>query len=112
MRAYRDQYASVFKDGQNVVLMAISNDPVEEGRSWLADEDFQYLFASDPTGEVYASFGGNLRDGGMVGARSVIVVGPDGRVAGVIPQFNQVDPASYEELAGMIDAVTPEPEDP
>jgi hypothetical protein len=41
----------------------------------------------------------------------VIVVGPDGKIAGVIPQFRQVDPAAYDELQGMIDAVTPEPEE-
>ena len=94
------------------MLIAISNDAIEEGRSWLADEDFQYLFASDPSGEVYSSYGGPLRDGGMVGARSVVVVGPDGRIAGVMPQFNQVDPAAYDELAAVIDEVTPEPEEP
>jgi len=48
----------------------------------------------------------------MVDSRSVIVVGPDGRIAGVIPQFRQVDPQAYEELGAMIDAVTPEPERP
>ncbi|MFV1987954.1 MAG: redoxin domain-containing protein [Gemmatimonadota bacterium] len=112
MRAYRDQYASVFKGGRNVVLIGISNDPIEEGRSWLADEDFPFAFASDPTGGTYAAYGGSLRDEGMVGGRSVIVVGPDGVIAGVMPQFNQVDPLAYEELAGYIDEVTPEPEDP
>ena len=112
MRAYRDQYASVFNDGRNVVLIGISNDPIAEGQSWLADEDFPYLFASDASGGTYAAYGGNLRDGGMVGGRSVIVVGPDGRIAGVMPQFNQVDPMSYDELAGYIDTVTPEPEEP
>ena len=30
--------------------------------------------------------------------------------AHVIPQFNQVDPAAYTELAEAIDRVTPEPE--
>ena len=44
----------------------------------------------------------------MVDSRAVIVVGPDRRIAGVIPQFNQVDPAAYDELAEMIDRVTPE----
>ena len=29
-----------------------------------------------------------------------------------MPQFNQVDPQAYEELAAYIDEVTPEPEDP
>ena len=111
MRAYRDQYAELFNEGRNVVLMAISNDPVEEGASWLADEDFPYLFGSDPEGGAFAAFGGSLRDNGMVDSRAVIVIGPDGRVAGVIPQFRQTDPTAYEELGAVIDEVTPEPEE-
>ena len=112
MRAYRDQYAELFNEGRNVVLMAISTDAPEEGASWLKDEDFPYLFGSDAEngGATFAAFGGSLRDDGMVGSRAVIVVGPDGRVAGVIPRFNQVDPAAYEELAAVIDEVTPEPD--
>jgi peroxiredoxin len=112
MTAYRDQYASLFRGGQNVVLMGISNDSPEELSSWLKDEDFPFLFASDAgnDGGTYAAFGGGLRDNNMVDSRSVIVVGPDGRIAGVIPQFRQVDPQAYDELRAMIDAVTPEPE--
>lgn len=112
MRAYRDQYAELFNAGQNVVVIGISNDPVEEGASWLKDEDFPFLFASDAdnNGATYTEFGGGLRDSGAVESRSVIVVGPDGTIAGVIPQFNQVDPAAYEELAAVVDEVTPEPE--
>ena len=111
MRAYRDQYAELFNEGRNVVLMAISNDSAEEGASWLKDEDFPYLFGSDPESGAFAAFGGTPRDNGMVGSRAVIVVGPDGRVAKVIPTFNQVDPAAYDELAAVIDEVTPEPEE-
>jgi len=112
MEAYRDQYASLFNEGRNVVLIGISNDPVEEQASWLKDADFPFLFASDGAnnGATYTSFGGGLRDNNSVDSRAVIVVGPDGRVAGVIPKFNQVDPAAYEELASMVDAVTPEPD--
>jgi len=112
MTAYRDQYASLFNGGQNVVLMGISNDSPEELGSWLRDADFPFLFASDADndGATYAAFGGGLRDNNMVDARSVIVVGPDGTIAGVIPQFRQVDPQAYEELAEIIDRVTPEPE--
>ncbi|WP_420449554.1 peroxiredoxin family protein [Candidatus Palauibacter sp.] len=114
MRAYRDQYASVFNEGRNVVLVGISNDPVDELASWLKDEDFPFLFASDlhNDGTTYVAFGGGLRDSNAVDSRAVIVVGPDGRVAGVIPSFNQVDPAAYDELAAIIDEVTPEPADP
>jgi peroxiredoxin len=112
MQAYRDQYARLFNDGRNVVVMGISNDSPEELASWLHDADFPFVFASDAANEgaTYAAFGGGLRQNGMVDSRSVIVVGPDGRIAGVIPQFSQVDPAAYDELAAMVDEVTPEPE--
>ena len=112
MTAYRDQYASLFNEGRNVVLMGISNDPVEELASWLKDADFPFLFASDAdnNGATYAAFGGGLRANNMVDSRAVIVVGPDGRIAGVIPQFRQTDPTAYDELAAIVDRVTPEPE--
>ena len=43
MRAYRDQYASLFDDGEGVTLIGVSNDPAEELASWAADEDFPFL---------------------------------------------------------------------
>jgi hypothetical protein len=43
----------------------------------------------------------------MVGSRAVIVVDPEGRIAEVIPRFNQVDPGAYEQLRAAIDRVTP-----
>ena len=110
MEAYRDQYASLFNEGRNVVLAGISTDSVEELQSWAQDADFPFLFGSDPGSPIYAAFGGNPRDNGMVGSRAVIVVGPDGRIAHVMPTFLQTDPAAYEELAAAIDRVTPEPD--
>ena len=94
-----------------MVVIGISNDSVEELASWAKDADFPFLFASDGAndGATYAAFGGGLRDNDMVDSRSVIVVGPDGRISGVIPQFQQVDPTAYEALGAMVDAVTPEP---
>ena len=48
MEAYRDQYASLFRGGRDVILLAVSTDPVEEHASWAADADFPFLFGSDP----------------------------------------------------------------
>jgi peroxiredoxin len=112
MTAYRDQYASLFNEGRNVVVMGISNDSVEELHSWLRDADFPFVFASDAEndGATYTAFGGGLRPNNMVDSRAVIVVGPDGRVAGVIPEFNQNDPTAYEELGAIVQRVTPEPD--
>jgi len=92
--------------------MGISNDSAEELGSWLHDEDFPFVFASDAgnDGATYTAFGGGLRDNNMVDSRAVIVVGPDGRIAGTIEAFNQNDPMAYEELADIVDRVTPEPE--
>ena len=111
MQAYRDQYASLFRNGQKVVLVGISNDPAEVLASWARDDDFQFLFGSDPDGSAYAAFGGNPREGGTVGSRAVIVVDPEGKIAEVIPRFNQVDPGAYETLKAAIDRVTPDPDD-
>ena len=108
MEAYRDQYASLFNEGRDVVLIGISTDSVEELGSWAKDSDFPFLFGSDPDSPIYAAFGGDPRDNGMVGSRAVIVVDPEGRIAHVMPTFNQVDPAAYQELAEVIDRVTPE----
>lgn len=110
MQAYRDQYARLFNNGQNVVLVAIANDPASELASWAADEDFQFLMGSDPDGSAYEAFGGDAREGGMVGSRAVFVVDPEGRIAHVTPSFNQADPLAYEALEEAVDRVTPEPE--
>ena len=110
MQAYRDQYATLFHDGLDVVLIGVSADQPEELHSWASDADFQFLFGSDPTSKGYAAFGGDPRDNGMVGSRAVIVVDPEGRIAEVIPRFLQMDPTAYEALSEAIDRVTPEPE--
>ena len=109
MEAYRDQYASLFHDGQNVVLLGISNDPAEPPAVWASEADFQFLFASDPEHSAYQALGGNAREDGRVDRRAVIVIDPEGRIAHVIPAFNQVDPAAYRELGDAIDRVTPPP---
>jgi len=106
MQAYRDQYQDLFNAGRNVVLIAISADSGEDLHSWAKDEDFPFLFGSDPSGDVYRSLGGVPRDNGRTG-RSLFVIDPDGTVAEVIPQFREVDPTSYEELAAVVDRVAP-----
>ena len=91
-----------------MVLLGISNDPAEALAGWLAEADFQFVFGSDPEHRAYAAFGGRPREDGRVDSRAVIVVDPEGRIAHVIPGFNQVDPAAYDELGAAIDRVTPE----
>ena len=61
-------------------------------------------------GRACAAFGGDPREDGMVGSRAVRVLDPEGRIAGVIPRFLQMDPTAYEGLAEIIDGAMPEPE--
>jgi peroxiredoxin len=111
MTAYRDQYASLFNNGQNVVVLGISNDSQQELGAWLKDADFPFLFASDAAnnGATYTRFGGALRPNNMVDSRAVIVVDQEGRIAATIPQFNQADPTAYEQLGEIVDRLAPEP---
>ena len=81
MNAYRDQYAQVFKNGHNVVLIAISADPETALASWARDAQYPFLFASDAgtaVGKMYGALGRNL-----------YVVGPEGKIAYRATPFNR-----------------------
>lgn len=107
MTAYRDQYASLFNDGQNVVLIGISDDPADALYSWAKDLDYQGLFGSDAGNKAFRAFGGTPRDNGQVGSRAVIVIDKEGNIDYVVPTFNQNDPVAYEDLAKEIDKLSP-----
>ena len=102
MEAYRDQYASVFRNGRGVTILAISNDSPEALASWAADDDFPVLFGSDPEGNAAEAFGVGSRDNGMVQSRAVVVVDPEGRVSFATSRFREIDPTAYEELAAAV----------
>jgi thioredoxin-dependent peroxiredoxin len=107
MHAYRDQYAQTFNNGQGVVLIAISADPIEELHAWARDDHFQFLVASDAdlaVGNLY----GALSPRGPLTNRNLFVVGPDGRIAYRQVPFREIDPTAYEELAEAIAKLLPD----
>ena len=106
MHAYRDQYAQIFKNGQNVILIGISADPVDTLAAWARDDQFQFLFASDKdlsVGKMYGAF--NTRY--SIDNRNLFVVGPDGKIAYRAIPFREIDPTAYTELGAAIQKVTP-----
>jgi peroxiredoxin Q/BCP len=107
MRAYRDQYPELFKDGQNVVLIGMSVDPVEELASWAKDEQFPFLFVSDLDGKTAEAFGARRATGNT--NRNLFVITPDGKVSYRALPFREVDPVAYEELTSEIGKVWTEP---
>ncbi len=104
MHAYRDQYARIFNDGQDVVLIAISADPIEELAAWARDDQFQFLMASDAATEVGRQYGALASRAGVTN-RNLFVVGPDGRIAYRAVPFREIDPTAYEELGEAIDRI-------
>jgi peroxiredoxin Q/BCP len=106
MHAYRDQYAQVFNGGKDVVLIAISADPVEELQSWAHDDDFPFLMASDANTAVAEQYGALAPRAGLTN-RNLFVVGPDGRIAYRAVPFREIDPTAYEELAEVVSRLAP-----
>lgn len=109
MHAYRDQYARIFNAGQDVVLIAISADPVEELAAWARDDQFQFLMASDAGTEVARQYGALAPRPGVTN-RNLFVIGPDGRIAYRAVPFREIDPTAYEELHAAIEKLLPEPD--
>jgi peroxiredoxin len=109
MHAYRDQYAQIFNNAQNVVLIAISADPVDALASWAHDDDFQFLMASDKDLAVATQYGA-LAGRGLTN-RNLFVVGPDGKIAYRATPFREIDPTSYKDLETAIKKLQPEDPD-
>ena len=109
MHAYRDQYAQLFKDGKNVVLIGISVDADTMQQSWMRDDQFPFLMASDTGGVVGKQYGAYqvLRNGGGIDNRNLFVVGPDGKIAYVAAPFRESDPTAYTDLAAAINKLVP-----
>jgi peroxiredoxin Q/BCP len=106
MNAYRDQYAQLFKDGRNIVLIGVSADPDTALASWARDAEFPFLFASD-TGTVVGKLYGALASRAGITNRNLFVVGPDGRIAYRATPFREIDPTAYTELGAAINKLIP-----
>jgi len=106
MNAYRDQYAQLFKDGRNIVLIGISADPDTALASWARDAEFPFLFASD-TGAAVGKLYGALASRAGITNRNLFVVGPDGRIAYRATPFREIDPTAYTELGAAIGKLVP-----
>jgi peroxiredoxin len=106
MHAYRDQYAQLFNGGRDVVLIAISSDPIEALGSWARDDQLPFLMASDAEARVGQLYGALASRPGLTN-RNLFVVGPDGRIAYRAVPFREIDPTAYAELGDAIRALLP-----
>jgi peroxiredoxin len=102
MEAYRDQYATLFNGGRNVVAIAISVDADTTLASWARDLRTPILFGSDPDQTVGKRYNATL-GARKFNARHVYVVGPDGRIAHRLVPFNELSADAYTELEQAVD---------
>lgn len=108
MHAYRDQYAQLFRDGQGVILIAVSTDSAQALYEWARDDEFQFLFGSDPNAEVGRLYGAwRETNSGAIDNRTLFVINPEGRIEYVAAPFREIDPTAYEELGVELARVAP-----
>ena len=107
MHAYRDQYAQLFRDGRDIVLLAISIDTPEALYEWARDDEFQYLFGSDEGAKVGQMYGAFIDRGerGLLNNRTVFIIDTEGKIAHVMAPFREVDPTAYEELGEALEKI-------
>jgi thioredoxin-dependent peroxiredoxin len=111
MEAYRDQYATLFNGGRNVVVIGISVDPDTALASWARDLRTPVLYGSDVDQAVGKRYGAAMSTR-KFNARHVYVVGPDGRVAHRLVPFNELSADAYTQLEQAVDQVSSTGEGP
>ncbi len=109
MHAYRDQYATLFHGGRNIVLIAISADSAPALASWAHDDEFPFLMASDTGSVVGKQYGAYLQRYNLDN-RTLFVIGPDGKIAWRAVPFREIDPTSYTQLGEALNRIAGPPD--
>lgn len=101
MTAYRDQYATLFNGGKDVVLLAISNDADTTQTAWATEANFPFKFVSDKDGSIGRKYG-SMTETSTAEKRYLYVIGPDGKIVHTAKQFQPGRPSDYTDLADAI----------
>ncbi|HEY5440651.1 MAG TPA: redoxin domain-containing protein [Gemmatimonadaceae bacterium] len=104
MEAYRDQYAKLFNNGKNVVVLGVSVDPDTTLASWARDQQTPVLYASDigqKVGKLYGAISGKVDD------RSLFVIDPTGRIVKRMQPFNVLSQTAYDDLEAAVKQTLP-----
>jgi peroxiredoxin Q/BCP len=101
MEAYRDQYATIFNNGQGVKVLAISTDDVATLADWAKEKDFPVTFVSDRDAVAGRAYDVKVPAVNM-NRRVVFVVGPDGKIAHVMRPFRELSADAYTELGAAV----------
>jgi peroxiredoxin Q/BCP len=101
MEAYREQWATVFKGGEGVALLAISTDDVATLHDWAKEREYPATFVSDTAASLGAVYDVKYPAVNML-RRVLFVIGPDGKVVHIMRPFRELSADSYTELSDAI----------
>ena len=102
MEAYRDQYATLFRNGQDVVLAAVSADADTTLASWAREKSFPQLFASDSGGAAGRAYGVRNEER-KTNRRAVFVIDREGKIAYRALPFAELSADAYKELGAAVE---------
>jgi len=105
MEAYRDQYAKLFNNGKNVIVLGVSVDADTTLASWARDQQTPLLYASDAGQKVGKLYGATS---GAVDDRTLFVIDPAGKIVKRMQPFNALSQAAYEDLEAAVKLTLPE----
>lgn len=104
MESYRDRYATLYRGGRKVVVLAVSTDADTTLAAWARELETPILFGSDSAQSVAKLYDAAFA-GRKINARHLYVIDPQGRIAHRQVPFNELAEASYEQLGAAIAAI-------
>jgi peroxiredoxin Q/BCP len=96
---FRDDFSSLFGDG--VIVLPVSVDSVGSHASWAKEMKFPFTLLSDPDQKVAATYGSTMA-GRPLDARTVYVIGRDGKVTYRNMKFGALSADAYKDLAAAV----------
>lgn len=98
MKAYRDQYATLFGSADSTVVLAISTDGPKTLASWARELKAPVTFGADTTDDVGRLYGAKFPVL-PIHRRHVIVIDPAGIIRYEARPFRELAQPSYDSLA-------------
>ena len=96
---FRDEYATMF--GEGTVVVPVSDDSISTHASWAKEMSFPFALASDLDGSVAKQYGSWNEARGNA-ARTLFVIGKDGRILWRNLKFAALNETAYTELAAEV----------
>jgi peroxiredoxin Q/BCP len=102
MSKFRDEYKTIFGDG--VTVLPISADSLSTHTRWADSMAFPFALGADVDGTVAKLYGSFNEARPKNHARTIFVIGKDGKVVYSKPSFNVNAQVAYDELTAAIAA--------